>query len=395
MDSPVIEVAIGLVLAFALVAGLSSVITELVARFLGLRARFLLLGLRELLDAEDVATVELQRAEQAFESFPAPPPAPGSDAGSSPTATGPADDQGAAPSPGNRSSVTEALLGAPIIRSQGMSGSVTSRPVTIEKPAGTRPRLAKVRVGSSRWLLGNPLRRLPSYIPARTFSAALFDLVLPDASGRTDLDLIRQRIDAIHGFESLTGPLRSLLKASGESVDQFRAAVEDWYDDHMDRVSGWYKRHVAKWSLAVGALLVVALNVNSIGIARTLYADEDVRTAVAAVASGSTRCEGLAGAELTGCLDSLADQLAEARKAGLPVGWAVVSHCLPEGTCQSFWERYGILARGAGWWDWHPLTVLLGWLLTIVALVPGARFWFDALGRLGSLRTTGPKPAAR
>jgi hypothetical protein len=29
----------------------------------------------------------------------------------------------------------------------------------------------------------------------------------------------------------------------------------------------------------------------------------------------------------------------------------------------------------------------------VLALVPGARFWFDLLGRLGSLRSSGPKPA--
>jgi hypothetical protein len=32
-------------------------------------------------------------------------------------------------------------------------------------------------------------------------------------------------------------------------------------------------------------------------------------------------------------------------------------------------------------------------LITIVALTPGARFWFDLLGRLGTIRSTGPKPA--
>jgi len=37
---------------------------------------------------------------------------------------------------------------------------------------------------------------------------------------------------------------------------------------------------------------------------------------------------------------------------------------------------------------------LIGFLITIIALTPGARFWFDLLSKLGSLRTTGPKPTA-
>ena len=39
------------------------------------------------------------------------------------------------------------------------------------------------------------------------------------------------------------------------------------------------------------------------------------------------------------------------------------------------------------------MLVLVGFLITIIALTPGARFWFDLLGKLGSLRSTGPKPA--
>ena len=35
---------------------------------------------------------------------------------------------------------------------------------------------------------------------------------------------------------------------------------------------------------------------------------------------------------------------------------------------------------------------LLGWLLTAFAVSFGAPFWFDALSKLGSLRTSGPKP---
>jgi hypothetical protein len=38
--------------------------------------------------------------------------------------------------------------------------------------------------------------------------------------------------------------------------------------------------------------------------------------------------------------------------------------------------------------------ILIGFLITIIALTPGARFWFDLLSKLGSLRSTGPKPAS-
>ena len=49
-------------------------------------------------------------------------------------------------------------------------------------------------------------------------------------------------------------------------------------------------------------------------------------------------------------------------------------------------------ARRSGFW--LLVTVLLGWGLMVAALIPGARFWFDLLSRLGTLRSTGPRPSA-
>jgi hypothetical protein len=97
--------------------------------------------------------------------------------------------------------------------------------------------------------------------------------------------------------------------------------------------------------------------------------------------------------------------LNNAELAGLPIGWHTVPACAPVTTkgktgksspkCTNVFERTGLI--GAGFSFWHNvgvfLLVLAGWLLMVIALLPGARFWFDLLGRLGSLRSTGPKPA--
>jgi energy-converting hydrogenase Eha subunit G len=37
--------------------------------------------------------------------------------------------------------------------------------------------------------------------------------------------------------------------------------------------------------------------------------------------------------------------------------------------------------------------ILVGYGVAIAGLIPGSRFWFDALSRLNSLRSTGAKPA--
>ena len=474
MDSRVVDVAIGMVFTFAVVAALAAVLSELVARALGLRARYLLLGLRELFDDRTVAEVRLAHAPDAFARFTdraaiaqawgqwatqaaviAPHVADwdqwAQQAGGhealtdlvrtrwltaeqrtawasaaaragqelatrSPAAsdvqwqawarTCAADGRrravGATEDPAAVVSVTEALLGAPIMATQGMPGCITSRPLAIGKSAEKPTKLPTITAqrDPSRHTPGlwahlqawGPLRGLPAYAPARSVSAAVFDLVVPNAAGTTTLDDLRTGLDSIQGAPAFTGQLRSLLRASGSSVEEFRTAVEGWYDDHMDRVSGWYKRHIGKWTLVIGGLLVLALNVNSVTIARTLYTDQDVRTAVTAIATQATDCQDQTGDALASCLQDLEQQLQNAHEVGLPLGWGVIERCQAQDACQSIPERYGLLAPGKGWVDWHPLLILLGWLITILALVPGSRFWFDLLGKAGSLRSTGPKP---
>jgi hypothetical protein len=44
------------------------------------------------------------------------------------------------------------------------------------------------------------------------------------------------------------------------------------------------------------------------------------------------------------------------------------------------------------WWDF-PLK-LAGWAITGFAVSFGAPFWFEALSKLGSLRTAGTRPAS-
>ena len=462
MDSRVIDVAIGMVFTFAVVAALAAVLSELVARALGLRARYLLLGLRELFDDRTVAEVHLANTPNAFARFTdraaiaqawgqwatqaavvAPHVADwdqwAHQAGGHEaltdlvrtrwltaeqrtawaSAAARAGQELAARSPDASDaqwqawaqacaadalavSVTEALLGAPVMATQGMPGCITSRPLAIGKSAEKPTKLPTITAqrdpsGHTPGLWAHlqawgPLRGLPAYASARSVSAAVFDLVVPNAAGTTTLDDLRTGLDSIQGAPAFTGQLRSLLRASGSSVEEFRTAVEGWYDDHMDRVSGWYKRHIGKWTLVIGGLLVLALNVNSVTIARTLYTDQDVRTAVTAIATQATDCQDQTGDALATCLQDLEQQLQNAHEAGLPLGWGVIERCQDTNACASIPERYGLLAPGKGWVDWHPLLILLGWLITILAFVPGSRFWFDLLGKAGSLRSTGPKP---
>ncbi|MGN6794271.1 MAG: hypothetical protein ACTHJW_17950, partial [Streptosporangiaceae bacterium] len=161
-------------------------------------------------------------------------------------------------------------------------------------------------------------------------------------------------------------------------------------DDHMARVSGWYKRHVAKITIVIGAILILLLNINTITIGRTLYGNSVVRTAVSTVAAKTTSCQGKTPQD---CLAGLQSQVSAAAQAGLPIGWGTVADCAAVKSPCNWWQARGITST-TGNSAWQILLVLIGFLITIIALTPGARFWFDILGKLGSLRSTGPKPAS-
>ena len=66
--SGILDLAIGLAFVFGAAAALSSVVTELIARCLGLRGAYLLRGLRELLDSED-ASMNLATARVQYDAM--------------------------------------------------------------------------------------------------------------------------------------------------------------------------------------------------------------------------------------------------------------------------------------------------------------------------------------
>ena len=282
-------------------------------------------------------------------------------------------------------SATGALLGSPILRSQGMTGDIFNRDLVLKAsrfgPGVTGGSWRKPRLGAR--------RSLPSYISAKSFGEAVIDLLVPDAAGRTTMTTIQDSLKKLPADLPFTTSLQSLATNAANDITRFRTSIENWYDDHMDRVSGWYKRYVAKITIAVGAILVILLNINTITIGRTLYSNSVVSSAVSMVAANHPNCA--KGESQEQCLSSLQTDLSAVAQAGLPIGWPTVSACLVKGASCNWWQQRGILNPN-GSSGWQLVLVIIGFLLTILALTPGAQFWFGLLVKLGAIRSTGPKP---
>jgi hypothetical protein len=394
LSSGIIDLAVGLVFIFGVTAALSSVITELIARFLGLRGAYLLLGLRELLDSSTTPVVlsqagsDFAKMRDMVSTVQDPPavkvarPVAGT-AGTSRAGTGTAG-SASADLEAQPTSATSALLGSPILSSQGMTGQIASRPLTLKaaKPGSSK---APLPAGGLR------LRRsLPSYIPAQSFAEAIIDMVVPDTSGQTNMGVIQHYLGQLpDSMGPLKGSLQSLATNAGDDVGRFRSSVEQWYDNHMDRVSGWYKRRAALITTLAGAILVLLLNINTITIGHALYGDSAVRSAVSTAAAKNPPCS----TTKANCLSQLETEVSSAAQAGLPIGWGTVPACAQPGARCGWLAQRGITnPRGGS--PWQVILVLLGFLITIVALTPGAQFWFGLLVKLNSLRASGPPPAA-
>ena len=424
LSSPIIDLAIGLTFVFGVTAAIASLVTELIARLIGLRGAYLLSGLRELVDGGGTETNLANMADDydTMQNLIRNSPKPDA----KPTGARPSEAESAAAPPSDTEpphpSVTSALLGGPILGNQGVAGQLDSRSLELypSREKGRLPKMqpapkAKAQSGQQAgagpdkkaqglWSkvkslpsyigLWRQLRSLPSYISARSFGEAVIDLVVPDANGHTTMDEIQAQVDALPDWMSPLKPsLQGLVKAAGDDVSRFRTSLEKWYDDHMDRVSGWYKRHVAVITLVAGAIIVVLLNLNALSIGRTLYTENAVSTAVSTVAAKATSC---AGENQQDCLANLEGQLSAVAAAGLPVGWGTVRACTQKGVVCGWWQRRGILSPygGDGSQAAQVLLVLLGFLIMIFALLPGAQFWFGLLTRLNTLRATGPPPAS-
>jgi hypothetical protein len=220
--------------------------------------------------------------------------------------------------------------------------------------------------------------KLPSYISSRAFALALFDTFDPP-DPKTSIpnsgshDLIARAESLLKQEDLNPNVARMLQDALNETrtdVNRFRAVVEQSFDETMDRVSGWYKRRVQLILFVIALAAVGAMNADSFSIAQRLWKNDALRSAVvtqanAAVTKGKPACNTSGGSaspeDAAKCLDKV-------KQLGIPLGWS-------KDTSPSGW---GIPGK------------LLGLLLTAFAILLGAPFWFDLLGKVSQLRGAGP-----
>jgi hypothetical protein len=203
----------------------------------------------------------------------------------------------------------------------------------------------------------------PSYIKAADFATALVDVLEKTAPG--DALKLQQTINDITD-QQLKRLLQGMLVRAGGNMDNLRTQVASWFDSTMDRVSGAYKRRAQLVSFLVALVLAMLINVDATHVVAQLWANPTLAAQIAKEVAPLSNKD----IEVAKAMQTL---------KALPVGPDL------RGTCDG--KELVCL---------FDLKVtrdnLLGWLITAVASVFGAPFWFDLLQKLVRIRGAGPKP---
>lgn len=300
MKLEALDVGIGLIVVFLLVSTVCSALREGIEAMLKTRAAYLERGIRELLDDED------------------------------------------------GKGLAKSVLEHPLVSGLFVGGYV---PKPLRK---------------SLWVLANG-RGLPSYVPASSVAKVLLDIAArgpvtdevssDPGSPPVTVESIRARLLNVKSARVRRVLLHALDSSRGD-LELAKKALEDWFDDAMDRVSGWYKRST-QWVVFVIAIAVtVGMNVDSVSIAKHLYRDEAARAEIVKTAE-RIRAQGAP--------DSAQEANETLKELDLPIGWSEQTR--PKGPL--------------GWYN-----RVLGWLLTAFAGTLGAPFWFDVLNKVMVIRST-------
>jgi len=243
----------------------------------------------------------------------------------------------------------------------------------------------------------------PIYIPAEIFSDVLMDIIIADTIDDPKLENTKIDFDTVKGSIQKTGLVdddfrRILLQylgdGTGESIKQFKKKIGEWYDHSMERLIGYYKKQLQLYIFLIALIIVFATNADTIKLASFLYKNPKVSESLASKADqylqdtaiinsisiiDTTLIDSISKMEQKALLnkidndiDKLENLQTELDKTDLPLGWG-----------DEDLKNYSFL---------DYLKKIGGLLLTVFAVSLGSPFWFDILGKLANLRSSGARP---
>lgn len=254
------------------------------------------------------------------------------------------------------------------------------------------------------------VKAMPSYIGREVFTFALLDIMddapftlgpppparaarsptiaalLASSSGVASAVNLRSRIARSPCYNEHVKTILTLhLDASGTDMKLFQSKVGAWYNEGMDRVSGWYKRKTQFMLLLVGMAVALGLNADSIAITQQIATTKPLRDALVQGAlirvrqpaphqAASDATAPATGGSAASPANSSAPTLAEATSAYDDIG---------KTSLKLGWSGVDMQTSISGW-----LCRACGWVFTAIAISLGAPFWFDLLSKVIQVRSS-------
>jgi hypothetical protein len=379
-NSVVLDVVIGLVFIYLLYSLLATIIQEIIATYIGLRARTLKKGIARMLDDEKVNDLDDEKVNNL-------------------------DDEKVNNKVNSKDNdqLSKAFYAHPLIK----------------------------------YLGENKTHSKPAYLTAQNFSKVMIDLLRGDnVQPGQDYNLDIKR--ALKNGKTLWGSgtkiskdtltfLASIWTDSQGDVVKFQGHLEKWFDDTMERASGWYKRKIQMILLVIGFLIAWFFCADTFVIIKNLSNDKGARDQIVSMANAYVQNNKIAidtlkiknAAELKDYRDRLDSLLAIKNQLNTDIskanfilgigGWlpdrvkvntnikSKKRTYYPQIDAKSLSCEDKKIANGIIWFScgekWCYFFRLLyyhffGFLITALAISLGAPFWFDLLNKLMKLRSS-------
>ena len=229
--------------------------------------------------------------------------------------------------------------------------------------------------------------RTPSYISQGSFSKTLIDILKkydsPDT--KSEIQKVKDKLDELGKKENLPKwesdtikLINSFLNDAKDDLDKFKDKLEGWFNDTMERASGWYKRQTQLIIIFLGFILAIGFNVNTFEIVSRLSNDKAAREQIINIAENYVKDR----------QSTVSDTSTSQRLDSLVLKAKILYEEEVEPVNQIFSLGLASWDQTGGFWN-----SILGCLITALAISLGAPFWFDMLSKLVKLRGTGSKPA--
>ena len=116
----------------------------------------------------------------------------------------------------------------------------------------------------------------------------IFKEILKEIKGQNlsfdSVQHIKDLVNSLSDDNAIKKALLPLLETVGDSLDKAIANMEKWYDEGMERVTGWYKRYSQAFALILAFVVALALNADTFQIGKAIYRDQALRASLVVMA---------------------------------------------------------------------------------------------------------------